>query len=90
VRSQAGWRVVRLARPLAGWQARRLEVRPKLTTPIGRASDLLRTWAVYLERIHQRSARLSLTPAVLPVPIPIRTLFPFNPLGFSACSLRRL
>src|SRR4051794_28251470 len=37
-----------------------MEVQLKPTTPGGRLSGLLRTWAVCLERLHHRSARLSL------------------------------
>ena len=60
------------------------------STPIGRASDLLRTWAVWRRRIHHRSARLSLTSAASLALTPLRARLPFSSRGFSGSSLLRL
>ncbi len=71
-------------------RVRLLEVQLKPSTPGGRLSGLLRTWAVCLERIHHHSARLRLTPAARLALPAIRAWCPFSPLGFSGSSLRRL
>ena len=64
-----------------------MEERQRPTTPIGRASDLLRIGAGG-RRIH-RSARRKLPPATPLAPLPLRALFAFSPLGFGAWSLPR-
>ena len=79
-----------LGQPLVDWQVRQSGEQRRPTTPGGRLSGLLRTWAVCLKRLHHRSAQLSLTPPAPLVLTPLRARFPLSSRGFSGSSLRRL